>query len=294
MRQKKFSKVIMKGKVETIPSQLFESRLTNVEYNQILLTKEFLQNISTVLKLTQPRIAKIPLTRIGINGDGGYVVGEVSQSKLCLNLGVGIQVSADLDLLSQNFRIHAFDGSVTNPLPNEPMFNFIQKNIGYSKDAGVTTTLQEIFSDHPELEHLDLLMIDIEGNEHQVLNEELAFIIKAKQIVVEFHGLELLADSEYSKNLIEALTKLLETHYPIHVHANNSGGVLPLGRASWPTILEVTFLRKEFCTNDLNYGPFPGHLDYPNVDLRPDIDLAPFYGLYKSYASLSRSILAID
>ena len=118
--------MIMKKKVETMPSQLFESRLTNVEYNQILLTKEFLQNISKVLKLTQPRIAKIPLTRIGINGDGGYVVGEVSQSKLCLNLGVGIEVSADLDLISQNFKIHAYDGSVTNPLPNEPMFNFIQ------------------------------------------------------------------------------------------------------------------------------------------------------------------------
>ena len=286
--------MIMKKKVETMSSQLFESRLTNVEYNQILLTKEFLQNISKVLKLTQPRIAKIPLTRIGINGDGGYVVGEVSQSKLCLNLGVGIEVSADLDLISQNFKIHAYDGSVTNPLPNEPMFNFIQKNIGYSKDSGVTITLQEIFSEYPELEHLDLLMLDIEGNEHQVLNEELAFIIKAKQIVIEFHGLELLADSEYSKNLIRALSKLSETHYPIHVHANNSGGTLPLGGANWPTILEVTFLRKEFCINDLNYGPFPGPLDYPNVDLRPDIDLAPFYGLYKSYASLSRSILAID
>jgi hypothetical protein len=68
---------------------------------------------------------------------------------------------------------------------------------------------------------------------------------------------------------------------------------LPLGGASWPTILEVTFLLNEFCTEELNYGPFPGTLDYPNVNLRPDIDLAPFYGLEKSYASLSRSILGI-
>ena len=293
MRQKKYRNSLI-GKVEIMPFQLLELRLTNTEYNQIFLTKEILQNISKVIQLTQPHIAKIPLTRIGKNSDGGYVVGEVSQSKLCLNLGVGIEVSADLDLISQNFKIHAFDGSVTNPLPNEPLFIFIQKNIGYSKDPGITTTLKEIFSDYPELEHLDLLMLDIEGNEYQVLNEELAFIIKAKQIVVEFHGLELLADGEYSNNLIKTLSKLSETHFPIHVHANNSGGTLPIGGASWPTILEVTFLKKEFCTENLNYGPFPGPLDYPNVDLRPDIDLAPFYGLYKSYASLSRSILAID
>lgn len=293
MQQKKYKKSLIE-KVEIMPFQLLELRLTNTEYNQIFLTKEILQNISKVIQLTQPHIAKIPLTRIGKNSDGGYVVGEVSQSKLCLNLGVGIEVSADLDLISQNFKIHAFDGSVTNPLPNEPLFIFIQKNIGYAKDLEITTTLKKIFSDNPEFEHLDLLMLDIEGNEHQVLNEELPFIIKAKQIVVEFHGLELLADDEYSNNLIETLSKLSETHFPIHVHANNSGGTLPIGGASWPTILEVTFLKKEFCTENLNYGPFPGPLDYPNVDLRPDINLAPFYGLYKSYASLSRTILAID
>jgi hypothetical protein len=294
MRQKKFKRHNYRADVEIILSQLLESRLTNVEYHQVLLSREILQNVSKVIELTQPRIAKVPLTRIGRNGDGGYVVGDVSQSKVCLNLGVGTEVSADLDLISQNFKIYAFDGSVPNPIPNEPLFNFIKKNISYSKVAGVTITLQEIFLDYPELEHLDLLMLDIEGSEHKVLNMELAFIIKAKQIVIEFHGLELLADIEYSKNLIKALNELSETHYPIHVHANNAGGTIPLGGAGLPTILEVTFLRKEFCTNGLNYGPFPGPLDYPNVGLRPDIDLMPFYGPIKSYASLSRSILAID
>jgi len=289
MQQKMFRKLIKER--FKMRSQLLESRLTNVEYHQSLLSKDILQNISKVIELTQPRIAKVPLNRIGRNGDGGYVVGEVSQSKVCLNLGVGIEVSADLDLISQNFKIYAFDGSVPNPLPNEPLFYFIQKNIGYSKDAGVTISLQEIFSDYPELEHLDLLMLDIEGNEHQVLNEEIAFIIKAKQIVVEFHGLELLADNGFSKNLIKVLSKLSESHYPINVHANNSGGTIPVGGASWPTILEVTFLRKEFCTKDLNYGPFPGPLDYPNVDLRPDIDLVPFYGYDKTFSRLARTIL---
>ena len=283
----------MRHKAEIHSPQLFESRLTNVEFHQTLVTKDFLKNIARVIKLTQPRITKIPLTRIGKHGDGGYVKAQVYGSKLCLNLGVGIEVSADLDLILQNFQIYAFDGTVLNPLPNNPSFNFIQKNIGYSKYDQTITTLDRIFQDYPELNQLDLVLLDIEGNEYQVLREEPDLIIKAKQIVIEFHGLELLADNDFATGFIKNLDYLSKTHTPVHVHANNSGGTLPLGGASWPTILEVTFLLNKFCTEELNYGPFPGALDYPNVDLRPDIDLAPFYGLEKSYASLSRSILGI-
>ena len=61
----------MRHKAEIHSPQLFESRLTNVEFHQTLVTKDFLKNIAQVIKLTQPRITKIPLTRIGKHGDGG-------------------------------------------------------------------------------------------------------------------------------------------------------------------------------------------------------------------------------
>jgi hypothetical protein len=279
---------------EILPSQLFESRLTNVEYNQILVTGDFLRNISQVIQLTQPHITKMPLIRIGKNGDGGYVIAPVVESKLCLNLGVGFEVSADLDLIGRDFKIYAFDGTVPNPLPEASSYTFIQKNIGYTDSEDTITNLQEIFNAYPDLNHLDLVLLDIEGHEYRVLREELEFITKAKQIVVEFHGLELLADFDFAEDFIKTLNELSKTHMPIHAHANNSGGELPLGGASWPTILEVTFLLKEFCTENVNYGPFPGTLDYPNVDLRPDINLTPFYGLHKSYAVLVRTILGLS
>jgi len=275
------------------PPFLFESRLANVEYHQSLITADFLKNISEVIQLTQPRKTNQPLRRIGNFGDGGYVIMPIAQSNLCLNLGVGLEVSADRDLLKQGFQIHAYDGSVDNPLPEENLYNFTQKNIGYSHDNSVID-LKEIFSLTPALQEVDLILIDIEGHEYKVLREEFEFVSKAKQIVVEFHGLELIADKNFATNFIKILKILSKNHAPIHIHGNNSGSTLPLGGASWPTILEVTFVRKDYTSEEINYGPFPGTLDYPNVGHRPDIDLSPFYGLHKSYASLARTILEID
>jgi FkbM family methyltransferase len=272
----------------------FNARLTNVEYYQVALKGDFLRNLSSIIQLLQPRLAATSLIRLGCQGDGGYVIASVFDSKICLNLGVGDEVSSDLDLLHRGFKIYAIDGTVTNPLPEESKYIFIAKNIGYTKSNESTTDLKTIFREHPDLEKVDLVLLDIEGWEYKVFQEELEFIAKTKQLVVEFHGLELIADYEFSEQFIDILKRLSKTHKPIHVHANNSGGTLPIGGASWPTILEVTFLMNELCTSEISHGPFPSAIDFPNVDVRPDVDLSPFFGQSRSYASLVRTILDLD
>ena len=137
-------------------------------------------------------------------------------------------------------------------------------------------------------------MIDIEGHENRVFEKEIHHITKAKQVVVEFHGLELLGDSNFAKRFILILEELLKTHAPIHVHGNNCGSTLAIGGASWPTITEITFLAKNHCTLEPNFGPFPSMLDFPNAKVRPDIDLTGFYGKTKKFSNLARSILNID
>lgn len=272
---------------------LFNARLTNIEYGQIPVNRELLKNMTLVIDLLQPRITKMPLFRLGARGDGGYVLAPAFESKICLNLGVGFEVSADLDLLGRGFKIYAIDGTVPNPLPHENGYKFIRKNVGYNKSNELTTDLDSIFRQHSDLSKVDLILIDIEGWEYKVLHEELDLIAKSKQIVIEFHGLELVGDSQFTKRFKSILKKLLKTHSPVHVHANNSGGGLAVGGASWPTILEVTFLLNELCTFEINYGPFPSEIDYPNVNLRPDLDLNPFFGPSMSFASLARTILEL-
>jgi hypothetical protein len=272
----------------------YEERITNVEYHQIPLTEEFLKNTSRIIELTQPVYTKTPLIRIGRNGDGGYVIAPEFESKVCLTLGVGSEVSADIDLIEKGFKLFAFDGTVLNPLPETSAYRFEQKNIGYGEDSEWITDLERIFAKYPLLEQADLIMIDIEGHEYRVFEEEIDLISKSKQIVVEFHGLELLGDQLFSKRFIKILEELLKTHAPIHVHGNNSGGTLAIGGASWPTILEVTFLAKDHCILESNYGPFPTRLDFPNSRLRPDVELTCFYGKTKTFSTLSRTILNIQ
>jgi hypothetical protein len=270
---------------------LFNARLTNTEYGQIPVNRELLTNMSLVIDLLQPRITKMPLFRLGARGDGGYVLAPAFESKICLNLGVGFEVSADLDLLGRGFKIYAIDGTVPNPLPQENGYKFIKKNVGYDKSNELSTDLGSIFRQNSDLSQVDLILIDIEGWEYKVLHEELDLITKSKQILIEFHGLELMGDSQFAERFIDILKKLSKTHLSVHIHANNSGGGLPVGGAIWPTILEVTFLEKVSCTSEINFGPFPSSIDYPNVNKRPDLDLNPFFGSQRNYATLARTIL---
>lgn len=280
-----------KESVDASSQVFFKARLTNVEYGQVPVTREILRNMSLIIDLLQPHKTKTPLFRLGAQKDGGYVIASAFESKVCLNIGVGFEISSDLDLLGKGFKIYAIDGTVPNPLPQESGYIFIRKNVGYTKSNELTTDLESIFREHKDLGQVDLILIDIEGWEYKVLHEELDLIAKAKQIVIEFHGLELMGDTEFTERFKSILKKLSKTHLPVHVHANNSGGGLSVGGASWPTILEVTFLLNELCTSEINYGPFPSEIDYPNVDLRPDLDLNPFFGKNRSYASLARTIL---
>ena len=220
------------------------SRLANVEFNQVPLNSEFLRNIAKFIGFTQPRVPKMPLVRIGQNSDGGYVIAPIFDSKICVNLGVGFEISADLALLDNGFKIYAFDGTVPNPLPEQNSYLFTQKNIGYASEYEKLTTLEEIFKEPEVINTCDLILMDIEGHEHFVMKNEMDYLTRSTQLVIEFHGLELLADKDFALGLNTALEKLSQTHYPIHVHANNAGGSIPVGGGSWPTILEVTFLQK--------------------------------------------------
>ena len=184
-----------------LESLFINERLTNVEFIQTLVSRQFLTDLSYVIALTQPTYAKKDLFRLGQNADGGYVLAPEFQANLCLNLGVGYEVTADLDLIGLGFKIFAFDGTVPNPLPGEISYVFTQKNIGYSKGDQKVIDLRTVFGENPELEDLDLILMDIEGHEYEVLKKELSFITKAKQIVVEFHGLELLGDERFAADL---------------------------------------------------------------------------------------------
>ena len=278
------------------PEEILQnSRIANLEYSIQPISFVFLKSLESIVGLLNPYKAKCDLNRIGNYSDGGYVVAAeaTDTKKLCINLGVGDEVSADRHLLNLGYKVLAVDGTVENPLPLEGHYLFVQSNIGYSNRSG-HKSLRKILKQNQWRENADLVLIDIEGFEYQLLQREWNLISRARQIVIEFHGLELLGDEGFSERLIRILKTMNKTHRVIHIHANNAGPAIPVGGASWPTILEVTFLRKYEVSENRNHGPYPTPIDASNTLIRPDIDLTPFFGEKPTYSLLARNILRAE
>ena len=281
------------GPVNAAEVDFQNSRISNLEYSIQPLSYNFLNSLITVIDLLAPYKADCDLVRIGNYSDGGYVVAteKPGHAKRCINLGVGYEISADLHLLGLGYQILAIDGTVENPLPENQQYFFIKSSIGYSREKSGYESLRTIRRRNNWKGKVDLFLIDIEGFEYEFLEREWKEIMSSRQVVIEFHGLELMGDEIFSNRLVKILKKIRTTHKVIQIHGNNAGPAIPTGGASWPTILEVTFLQNSEVSGDRNFGPFPGVLDAPNTTKRPDINLQPFFSTEPSYALLTRKIL---
>ena len=275
-------------------TKLLGLRLSNVEYTLESRDGDFYRGTDRIIELLSPVNCTEKLVRIGKLSDGGYVIAELINSKgndFVINLGVGSEVSADISLLHAGYSVLAVDGTVGNPLPDEEHFEFVHRNIGYSKNSENEITYRSLIEDYGLKRNVNLLLIDIEGFEYSLFQKESELLTEANQIVIEFHALELLGDPKFRKVITYMLETIRMSHSPIRVHGNNAGGSLALGGCSFPCILGVTFLKNSYCTRSRNFGPFPGELDFPNVPIRPDIDLTPLFGSKPDYAILPRNVL---
>jgi hypothetical protein len=214
--------------------------------------------------------------RLGINQDGGYVIGELQDNYDCyISAGVANEESFSRDFINK-FEMNkdnsfAFDGTIIN-YPENYTNNiiFIKKNINSFNDNN-NTNLSFLIEKFNNI----FLKIDIEGGEYKWLlslnNEQLN---KFKQIVIEFHGLY---DDSWNCNYLDKITcleKLFNSHYIIHVHGNNHGTI----SNGTPEGLELTYINKKYLESpELNKIKFPiPNLDFPNNPIIKDYDLSYF------------------
>jgi hypothetical protein len=267
---------------------LLENRISNLEMRVSPLTFLETSKIFSIVSILQPLKIMEEQIRIGNHSDGGYVLIKPPQNVLVLSLGVGNEISADLDLI-KNFdaRIYAFDPFVSRP-KIAPVDNYEFFDIGFSPTESQIgnlnfRNLEGILSKLPRLP--DLALIDIEGNEWGLFNE-LSLLTKVPQIIIEFHDLERIHDQDFIDSSIKFFQRICESHVVAHVHGNNDGPTLALGGATWPGILEVSFISRNSLRSgslEPNYGPWPTPLDFPNSRSRPDILLEPFFGVTAPY-----------
>jgi len=212
--------------------------------------------------------------RLGKKRDGGYVIGVLSGEYDCyISAGVGDDESFSRDFI-RKYRLpksncFAFDRTIDRyPTRFTRQINFIRKNIGTSDDhestnlSFLTDKYQNIF-----------LKIDIEGGEYPwLLSLEFETLLKFKQIVIEFHGINNDDWNCLYQDKLKCLEKLTKTHYLIHAHGNNYASKTN----SIPNVIELTYVNQAYFPDPpkLNAKRLPiPKLDYPNNTKRTDYQL---------------------
>jgi hypothetical protein len=178
-----------------------------------------------------------------------------------------------------------FDNTINKIKESSLMLCHIQKNIS-DMNTNTTTNLKEYFSTYNNI----FMKMDIEGSEEilfKVLSED--DLLKIKQLVIEIHDCESKIPSILSK-----------THYLIHVHGNNYGGVPIIDGTPIPNVFELTYLRKD-CFNKkpkLNTDLLPLDIDQrcgiyhaDGIRERSDIILhcRPYVNCYLEYPYVRHS-----
>lgn len=217
------------------------------------------------------------LIRIGNkNGDGGYIMADYFPDKaVAYSFGIGNDVSWDDDIAERVKTVLMYDHTISKLPPHKNKCKLIWTPFGVSSySSGAFTTLQRLITLNGHLDEENMILkLDVEGAEYDVIKSTPTDVFKQfSQIVIEFHNMHIFENIDTA---CFALEKLLKTHTPIHVHANNVGRILKINNTNMPELLEVTYLNKNLFKGDeeLTEHIYPMGIDVRNCYYNDDIML---------------------
>ena len=239
-------------------------------YNPLNLEEEvidFAFQLRKILTITNQIDAKI--ARFGNHGDGGYaIVDDLKKSDVLFSIGVGDNVSFDEECEKHVSKVVLVDHTVPNFNPPIGKFEMIRKPLVPGEISGNGVTIHQLLLQQVDAKDY-ILKVDIEGAEWEILSElESSDLVKFRQIILEFHGLNNFLDLEEK---LSALKKLASTHSPIVVHANNQGSYRFISGKFLPDVLEVTWARKNSYTFNSEWNQDIRNLLSPNSPDLPSI-----------------------
>jgi hypothetical protein len=217
------------------------------------------------------------LVRVGGDADGAYVMADDFHAAAAISVGVGHDVSWDMAMASHGVPVHMFDPTVQGPPSPVPSGTFHPIGIGTSAQAersGLDLRPLDALAamvDTPE--HADLILkIDVEGAEWEALAAA-ASLDRYRQIVLELHDLEQLADSASGIRIVSVLERLNETHVSVHAHANNDAPLAHFDAYWLPSVLEVSYVRRDLATTIIPATSMREDLDRPSNPRFADLSL---------------------
>jgi hypothetical protein len=230
-------------------------------------------------KLTPHDCANVGKTRYGKLNDGGYVMSDDFEGVTTVfSLGIDDDVSWDLDMANKGLKIFQYDHTIDQVPAIHP--NFTWEKTGISSDDSLEgyKTLTKVVEENSNCEDNDLILkCDIEGHEWPVIAScHSALLARFRQIVIEIHAMNALANSKHANLIRQAITNLTTYHHVVHVHANNHAPWAILGSIPVPTVLELTLLRKDRGNFVPSTSEFPTPIDMPCWSNAADYPLGRF------------------
>lgn len=214
--------------------------------------------------------------RFGAARDGGYVMlDDFGPARNALSLGIGDDVSWDLDMAARGFRVHQYDPTVAGSPQASPHFVFHPNRVtGRVAQAG-DVTLAGILEQPALADDRDVIAkIDIEDAEWEVLAAtDPAVLQRLRQITVELGEIRRFVEPGWRALMLEAVRSLTATHACVHVHGNNWGPFTVVGGIAFPNHVEATFVRRSDYRLVPSSASFPTEVDRPNNPRTPDFYL---------------------
>jgi hypothetical protein len=211
-------------------------------------------------------------------GDGGYVmVDDFSGIEAVLSLGIGDEITWDMEMSARGLDIFQFDHTVEPPaeVATNHRLHFYKCGIASHTDPQQNLkTIEDILAEEMVEYSGDLILkMDIEGHEWESLalipDEVLA---RFRQICIEIHNpLARPGQRVWRNRNVAVLQKLYRKFAPVHLHVNNAGFVKKLFGIRVPRALEITYIRRDGQAFSDSDDSFPGKYDAPNVPSDPEV-----------------------
>lgn len=230
-------------------------------------------------RLSPVSVAGFEKVRIGGEGDGGYVMlDDFEGVEAAYSLGIGDDVSWDLDIAAKGIDVHQYDHTI-DALPSQhSRFRWNKIEIGPVSAGTMDSLANQIRANGHAAFSQMVLKCDIEGAEWSVfagMDDEV--LAQFRQIVLELHFVEQIRYAAIGSPAKRSIEQLTRNHRVVHVHANNHAGYSIVCGIPIPTLLELTFVRaddgKVFRPTD---EVFPTPLDRPCLTGRADYRLGHF------------------
>ncbi len=217
--------------------------------------------------LLWPCSTQHPLIRVGGGGDGGYLLpNDLEGITHVFSPGIDNNWAFELDVQRiTGARVHLIDICDTDDSCPFSVDKGYLGGFSTNEQVGINDWLASHLDKNDEQGDF-LLQMDVEGSEYQILSGlDLAYLIRFRVMVIEFHRLDLLGSADWLAYVFfPLLERILEEFIVVHVHPNNTGRKLNIAGIEFPELLEVTFLRKDRVFNGRPVNSLPHELDEDN------------------------------